>query len=57
MKNFTHLRFKCLASLPTWLQGGLETEDQLASLHIEEANLPVSEGCDQVGWFTTHQIY
>lgn len=56
-ENFTHLRSKCFFSVPTWLQGGLQTEDQLASLHIEEANLPIGEGCDQVGRFTAHQVY
>lgn len=41
----------------TWLQSGLQTEDQLTSLHIEETDLPVGEGCDQVGRFTAHQVY
>lgn len=41
----------------TRLQIGLQTKDLLARLHVEEANLPVCEGCDQVGWITTHQVY
>lgn len=45
------------AGKPTRLQIGFKTEDQLAGLHVEEADLPVSEGCDQVGWFAAHQVY
>lgn len=40
----------------TWLQGGLQTENQLAGLHIEESNLPISEGCDKMGRFTADQV-
>ncbi|TNN62653.1 hypothetical protein EYF80_027094 [Liparis tanakae] len=36
---------------------GLQAEDQLAGLHVEEAQLPVCEGCDQVGRLTGHQVH
>lgn len=41
----------------TRLQSGLQSEDQLTSLHVEESNLPVSEGCDQVCWITADQVH
>lgn len=44
-------------SVLTGLQGGLQSEDQLSSLHVEESNLPVSEGCDQVSWITADQVH
>lgn len=46
-----------LLSVSTWLQVGLQTEDELAGLHIEEANLPICEWRDQVGRFTAHQVH
>lgn len=45
------------SSKPTWLQIGLQTENQLTGLHVEEADLPVCERCDQMSWITAHQIY
>lgn len=44
------------AGKPTWLQIGLQAKDQLTGLHVEEADLPVREGCDQVGRFTADQV-
>lgn len=44
-------------SVLTRLQGGLQGEDQLTSLHVEESNLPVGEGCDQVSWITADQVH
>lgn len=44
-------------STPTWLQTGFQTEGQLAGLHVEQANLPICEGCDEVGWITAHYVY
>lgn len=41
-----------LISKSTWLLTGFQTEDQLAGLHVEQTNLPICEGCDQVGWIT-----
>lgn len=41
----------------TGLQGGLQSEDQLTGLHVEEADLPVSEGRDQVSWITADQVH
>lgn len=41
---------------PTWLQTGLQAENQLAGLHVEEANVSVGEGCDHVSRFTAHQV-
>lgn len=50
-------KYKFFFSVLTWLQTGLQAEDQLAGLHVEEANLPVCKGCDEVGRFTAHQVY
>lgn len=41
----------------TGLQGGLQSEDQLTSLHVEESNLPVGEGRDQVSRITADQVH
>lgn len=58
---FFFLAVKCIIygvnSERTWLQIRFHTEDQLPGLHVEEADLAVCEGCDQMSWFTAHQVH
>lgn len=56
-KTFINEKETVPKSVLTGLQGGLQSEDQLTSLHVEESNLPVSEGCDQVSWITADQVH
>lgn len=46
-----------MKSVLTGLHGGLQSEDELTSLHVEESNLPVSEGRDQVSWIAADQVH
>lgn len=56
-KAFINEKETVLTSVLTGLQGGLQSEDQLTSLHVEESNLAVSEGCDQVCWIAADQVH
>ena len=42
---------------PTRVHGGLQAEDQLSGLHVEEADLPAGEGGDHVGGLAAHQVH
>lgn len=56
-KTFINEKETVPKSVLTRLQCGLQSEDQLTSLHVEESNLPVSEGRDQVSWITADQVH
>lgn len=57
MLSFLHQFTKLKLSTLTRLQVGLQAENQLSGLHVEDADLPVCEGCDQMSGVAAHQVH
>ena len=49
--------YECECVCGTWLQGGLQLQDQLLGLHVEQPHLPAGEGGDHVGGVSAHQVH